>query len=48
MFPSSNSKDNCFSGKRCIGATPAGNDNSKKREVVNFIDKIIKQWYNKL
>ncbi len=30
------------------GATPAGNDNSKKREVVNFIDKIIKQWYNKL
>ena len=28
MFPSSNSKDGCFSGKRCIGATPAGNDNS--------------------
>ena len=27
MFPSSNSKDDCFSGKKCIGATPAGNDN---------------------
>jgi hypothetical protein len=26
MFPSSNSKDDCFSGKKCIGATPAGND----------------------
>ena len=38
MFPSSNSKDRVFSGQRCIGATPAGND----------IDKIIKQWYNKL
>ena len=25
LFPSSNSKDYCFSGKRCIGATPAGN-----------------------
>ena len=26
MFPSSNSKDDCFSGKKCIGATPAGNE----------------------
>ena len=26
MFPSSNSKDRVFSGQKCIGATPAGNE----------------------
>ena len=32
MFPSSNSKDRVFSGQKCIGATPAGNEKVKTIE----------------
>ena len=40
MFPSSNSKDRVFSGQRCIGATPAGNDNSKYFKQYIFCTKL--------
>ena len=40
MFPSSNSKDRVFSGQKCIGATPAGNDNYKKERWLILLIKL--------